>query len=329
MLRAVAVLLGALLLLGGASWLALHLYDLPGPLQDQRAVVVPRGGIDQIADALAQHGVIGNPTTLRLAALATRGQGPMHSAELSFPGHASLREVLLVLRFGKPVQHRLTITEGLTASQVAVMIDKVPAMEGSAGVPEEGSLLPETYSFELGFGRAALLDRAKRAMDRALQQAWASRKGDTSPLTGPRDALILASIVERETSRADERPRVATVFLNRLRRGMKLQSDPTVVYGASGGAGVLDHGITRSELERDDPYNTYRIVGLPPGPISMPGVASLKAVTQPWPGDDLFFVADGLGGHVFARTEQEHSRNVARWREIERQRAAMQRAVPN
>jgi UPF0755 protein len=328
-LRAVAVLLGAVLLIGGASWLSLYVYDLPGPLPDQRAVVVPHGGLDQIADLLGQRGVVGNPTALRLAALVTRGQGPVHSAELSFPSHASLREVLLVLRFGKPVQHRLTIPEGLTASQVAVLIDKAPALEGSAGVPEEGSLLPETYSFELGFDRAALLERAKRAMDRALQQAWASRTGDTSPLAGPRDALILASIVERETGRADERPRVATVFLNRLRRGMKLQSDPTVVYGASGGAGVLDHGLTRAELDRDDPYNTYRIAGLPPGPISMPGLASLKAVTRPWPGEELYFVADGTGGHLFAKNEQDHLRNVARWREIERQRAAMQRTAPN
>ena len=329
MLRAVAVLLGAALLLGGVSWFALHLYDLPGPLRDQRAVVVPRGGIEPVAELLRQQGVVGNPTALQLAALLTRGQGPLHSGELSFPEHASLREVLLVLRFGKAVQHRFTIAEGLTAAQVAVSIDKAPALEGSVAVPAEGSLLPETYSFELGFGRAALLERAKRAMERALQQAWASRTGDTSPLTGPRDALILASIVERETSRADERPRIATVFLNRLRRGMKLQSDPTVVYGASGGSGVLDHGITRAELDRDDPYNTYRIAGLPPGPISMPGAAALKAVTQPWPGEELFFVADGLGGHLFAKTEQEHARNVARWREIERQRAAMQRTAPN
>lgn len=160
-------------------------------------------------------------------------------------------------------------------------------------------------------------------MDKALDQAWATRTPTAAMLTTPRDVLILASIVERETSRADERARIAGVFVNRLRRGMKLQSDPTVVYGASGGSGVLDHGITRAELDRDDPYNTYRIPGLPSGPISMPGLASLKAATQPWPGDELYFVADGQGGHLFAKTEAEHQRNVARWREVERQRAAL------
>ncbi len=329
MLRAIAVLVVAALLLAGGVWGALRLYDLPGPLAEQRAVVVPHGGIDQIADSLGRAGVVGNPTALRLAALLTRRQGPMRSAELAFPPHASLRETLLVLRFGKPVQHHLTIPEGLTAQQVALLVDKGPALEGEVPVPPEGSVLPETYAFELGTTRTALLDRARKAMDRALEQAWANRTGNTQPLSGPRDALILASIVERETSRPDERPRVATVFLNRLRRGMKLQSDPTVVYGASGGAGVLDHGITRAELDRDDPYNTYRIAGLPPGPISMPGLAALKSVTQPWPGEDLFFVADGMGGHLFAKTEAEHNRNVARWRDIERQRAAMPKPPQN
>ena len=187
--------------------------------------------------------------------------------------------------------------------------------------------MPETYAYELGTTRASVMERATKAMDRALERAWATRTGDSAPLASPRDALTLASIVERETNRPEERARVAAVFLNRLRRGIKLQSDPTVVYGASGGIGVLDHGLTRAELDRDDPYNTYRISGLPPGPIAMPGLAALKAVTQPWPSEELFFVADGYGGHLFAKTEAEHSRNVARWRDIERQRAA-QRLLP-
>jgi UPF0755 protein len=321
-IRALGVLAIAGLLLGGSVWLAITLYDSAGPLKDSRVVVVPRGSIDQIADLLHTEGVVGNPTTLRLAAAMTRSQGALRSAELSFPPGASIRIVLLILRAGKPVQHRLTIPEGLTAAQVALLLERAPAMEGSAPVPEEGSLLPETYSYELGFSRAALQERAKKAMDRALDQAWASRTVDTAVLKTPRDALILASIVERETSKPDERPRVAAVFLNRLKRGMRLQSDPTVVYGASGGLGVLDHGITRAELDRDDPYNTYKINGLPPGPIAMPGAATLKAVTQPWATEELYFVADGSGGHVFARTDPEHQRNVARWREFERQRAA-------
>lgn len=324
LIRIVGVLVATVLIVAGAGWLTLHLYDAPGPLHASKAIVVPRGSIEQIAELMRQEGVVGNPTALTLAALVTRSDGPLRSAELAFPAHSSLREVLAVLRFGKPVQHRLTIAEGVTAAQVAELLAAAPAMQGDPPVPEEGSLLPETYLYELNATRAAIAERAKKAMDRALAAAWDSRTLASAPLASPREALVLASIVERETSHADERPRVAAVFLNRLRRGMKLQSDPTVIYGASGGAGVLDHGLTRAELDRDDPYNTYRIAGLPPGPIGMPGLASLKAVTQPWPTDELYFVADGEGGHVFARTEAEHLRNVAHWRDVERQRLQLQ-----
>ncbi len=328
MIRLGAVVLILIVLLGGGAWLGLRVYDQPGPLRDTVAVMVPRNSGDQVAQLLADEGVVSNPTSMRLATLLTRGQGPIRAGELAFPPRASLRQVLLVLRFGKPVQHRLTIPEGLTVAQVVALIDKAPALDGPVPIPDEGSLLPDTYAFERGATRASVVERAKAAMDRALERAWAGRTGDVSPLAGPQDALVLASIVERETSRPEERARVAQVFLNRLRRGMKLQSDPTVVYGASGGLGVLDHGITRAELDRDDPYNTYRIAGLPPGPISNPGLAALKAVTQPWPSDELFFVADGQGGHSFARTEPEHARNVVRWREMERQRARMQQGPP-
>ena len=173
-------------------------------------------------------------------------------------------------------------------------------------------MLPQSYGFELGATRKAILDRAGAAMEQALAKAWAERQPDL-PLATPEDALILASIVERETARPDERPHVAAVYLNRLRLGMKLQADPTVVYGTSGGAGTLDRPLTRADLDRDDPYNTYRIRGLPPGPIDSPGSASLRAVTQPAASSDLYFVADGTGRHVFARTLEEHQRNVARW----------------
>jgi UPF0755 protein len=322
MVRVVGVLVGTALFVGVLVLVTLHLYRAPGPLQARTAVVVPHEGLDQVSILLAHEGIVSNPLTLRLAGLATRGQGPIHSAELSFPAHASLSEVLTILRFGKPVQHRLTIAEGLTAAQVATLIAAAPAATGDVAVPQEGRVLPETYAYELGATRASLLDRAQRAMDKALATAWAERTPASAPLSTPAEALVLASIVERETSRPDERARVAMVFLNRLRRGMKLQSDPTVVYGASGGSGVLDHGITRAELDRDDPYNTYRIAGLPPGPICMPGVASLKAVTQPWVGEELYFVADGSGGHVFAKTEAEHLKNVARYRDFERQKNA-------
>jgi len=318
-LLAIAVLL--LALLGGAAFYSISSYDAPGPLAAANAVLVPRGGLDQVADVLAQEGVVRSAFALRAAAIVTRGQGAIRAGELEFPAAASLRQVLEVLRTARPVQHRLTIPEGLTATQVAVLLDRASALEGNTAVPEEGHLLPETYSYERGTPRATLVERGRVAMDHALERNWAVRS-PAVPLDTPHDALILASIVERETAKPEERPRIAAVFLNRLRRHMRLQSDPTVVYGASGGSGVLEHGLTKAELERPDPYNTYRIAGLPPGPISMPGLASLKAVMQPADTDDLFFVADGSGGHVFARTAEEHSRNVAHWRGVERARQA-------
>ena len=307
---------------GGAAAYGFWVYDEPGPLRSSDVVLVPRGGLDQVADALAQEGVVRSAVSLRVAATATRTQGAVHAGELEFPAGASLRQVLAVLRTGRPVQHRLTIPEGLTAAQVALLIERAPALPGARAGPADGGLLPEPSASERGPPRAALVERGRAAMDRALERNWAARN-TAVPLDTPRDALILASIVERETGKPEERPRVAAVFLNRLRRHMKLQSDPTVAYGASGGSGVLEHGLTRAELERPDPYNTYKIAGLPPGPISMPGLGSLRAVTQPADTDDLFFVADGSGGHVFARTLEEHQRNVARWRGVERARPAL------
>ena len=305
---------------GECGWLYVQ-YDSPGPLAEQQAVVVPRGGLSEIAGDLSQQGVITQPLMFRLFALATLRQGALHAGELEFPAGASIRQVLTILRTGRPVQHRLTIPEGLTAAQVARLIDEAGALSGDAPIVPEGSILPETYSYELGATREQVLDRARQAMDRALQKAWDARTPGL-PLASKAEALVLASIVERETAKPDERPLIAAVFLNRLRQGMKLQSDPTVIYGASGGLGVLEHPILRSELDRDDPYNTYRIAGLPPGPICMPGLAALRAATQPASSDALYFVADGTGGHVFARTQDDHLRNVAHWREIERARAS-------
>jgi UPF0755 protein len=213
------------------------------------------------------------------------------------------------------VQHRLTIPEGLTAAQIVQLVDRADAATGQAPTPPEGMVLPETYSYERGVTRAALIARATAAMSRTLADIWAERAPNL-PLAAPLQLLTLASIVERETAKPEERAHVAGVFLNRLRLGMKLQSDPTVIYAASGGAGVLDHAITRAELDRDSPFNTYRVAGLPPGPIASPGLAALEAVAHPAATDDLYFVADGSGGHAFSRTVEEHNRNVAHWRSL-------------
>jgi len=289
----------------------------PGPLPETQDIVVPRGGIGAVADFLAQEQVISDPLLFRLLVVTSQKEGEIRAAEFTFPARVSLREVMHILRTARPVQHRLTIPEGLTAQQIAAIFAKSETLAGDMPRLVEAALLPQTYQFERGTQRAAVVARAKATLDKALAEAWAVRAPNL-PLASPQDALILASIVERETAKAEERPRIAAVFLNRLKRGMRLQSDPTVVYAASNGAGVLDHPLTRAELDIDSPYNTYKIAGLPPTPIAAPGLAAIQAVTRPAESDDLYFVADGSGGHAFARTLEEHNRNVARWRALSR-----------
>ena len=318
----VCVLLG--LSLGALALYAQRTFHMPGPLDAPRNVVVPRGGLDPVADRLLTEEIIAGRRNFQVAARLTRNEGALRAGEFAFAAHASLREVLTVLRTARPVQHTLTLPEGLTARQIQAIVAHTEALSGAAQIVEEGSVLPQSYQFELGTPPGAVLARAKAAMARTLEQEWAVRAPGL-PLASAREALILASIVERETALADERPQVAAVFLNRLARGMKLQSDPTVIYAVSAGAGTLDHRLGRAELDRDDPFNTYRIHGLPPGPICAPGIASLHAVLHPAATEDLYFVADGTGRHVFARTLDEHNRNVARWRA---DAAAGQHATP-
>jgi UPF0755 protein len=308
------------MVLGGAAvgtgiWLRIE-WDLPGPLAETKAVVVPHGGTAAAAAALKSAGVIQNEIAFEALSWLTFFDGSLRAAEFSFPPKATIAEVLDILRTGKPVEHKITIVEGLTAKQIAALLAEAEAASGPIEPPPEGSVLPQTYQFERGMTREAILARARAAMDKELAAAWAARAPNL-PLASPRDLLILASIVERETAQPEERPHIAAVYLNRLRMGMKLQADPTVTYVASGGTGVLDHKLTRADLDRDDPYNTYLHAGLPPGPICSPGVASLRAAGRPMTSEDLYFVADGSGGHAFAKTVEAHLRNVARWRGIQ------------
>ncbi len=276
---------------------------------------MPRG-VDAAIAALQHYRALPSGAAPRLAfrvaIVLTRRDGPIHAGELAFPAHASPRALLEVLRTGRPVQHALTIPEGLTAAQIATLLEDAGALSGATPVPQEGEVLPETYAYERGSSREALLGRMREAMRERLSAVWRARDPDLD-LGTPAQLLTLASIVERETALAAERPLVARVFLNRLRLGMRLQSDPTVAYAASGGLG-LSRPLRHADLAQQNPYNTYAVAGLPPDAICAPGIASLRAVAHPAPGEALYFVADGSGGHAFASSLAEHQRNVARLR---------------
>ena len=236
-MRILALILGVIFIAAAGCGLWVYRdYDAPGPLSATKTIVVPHGGYAELGDALQQQGIVATPFLFRAFAVASRGDGPLHAGEFAFPAAASLRQVLTVLRTARPVQHRLTIPEGLTAAQVAHLIDAADALTGDTPVPAEGTILPQTYDYDRGTSREQLLDRARVAMDHALDRAWSARAPGL-PLANKTEALVLASIVERETAKPDERPIISAVFLNRLRLGMKLQSDPTVIYGASGGLG--------------------------------------------------------------------------------------------
>lgn len=316
-LKAIAVLIVLVVIVAGGGLLAIGRYNAPGPLAKTTVVRVLPGAPAVVADQLAEAGVVEGALPFRIAALVTAGKGALRAGEYTFPERASLFAVLTILRSGKPVQHKLTIPEGLTAAQIAQILERAAALEGETPKIAEGEVLPQTYAYTFGTSREVMFERARAAMDRALAQAWETRS-EGLRLASPRELLTLASIVERETARPEERAHIAAVFLNRLKAGMRLQSDPTVAYASSGGLATSERGITKAELERLHPYNTYTIPGLPPGPIDSPGIASLQAVARPLVSDDLYFVADGTGGHAFAATLDEHNKNVAKWRALAR-----------
>jgi UPF0755 protein len=290
----------------------------PGPLTADKVVNIPPSDIGDITAQLEHEGVI-EDAFLFDAALTIEGKRPkIQRGEYFFKQNASLRDVIDTLASGKQVLHPITLPEGLTSEQIVQRLAEADVLGGDVrDIPKEGSLLPETYKVTRGTSRSDLVKKMQDDQRKVVDQIWARRASDL-PLRSPYELIILASIVEKETGKADERPRVAGVFLNRLQKHMRLQSDPTIVYGLVGGKGSLGHPISRAELDKSTPYNTYIIEGLPPGPIANPGRAALEAVANPSRTQELYFVADGTGGHVFADTLDQHARNVQRWRQIEK-----------
>ncbi len=316
-------------LMGGALWLGNSILNEPGPLVATKNVVIPRGaGPQTMAKLLNEEGVLNHPRLFRVALMIDPTPRPIKAGEYEVPAHVSMWSLLELLQSGKQVQRRLTVVEGMTTAEIVELVRKTEALSGEITLDlKEGDLLPETYFYAREDTRDGLLMRMKEAMDKTLDEAWRKRAAGL-PLANRRDALTLASIIEKETAVPAERSRVAAVYINRLRRRMKLESDPTTIYGITRGLVPFNRELTRADLQSNSPYNTYVVTGLPPGPICNPGRASILAAVNPARDRSLFFVADGQGGHAFANTLAEHNRNVERWRQIQRERAEQQSTQP-
>jgi UPF0755 protein len=319
-----ATLIILVLLVGAGAWYTLY---GPGPSpngkRDTIVVLRPGSGVSEIASTLKQSGVIRSGKAFRIAAQLTGADRSLRAGEYQFPPGASLGSILDKMRHGRVVRHFVTIPEGRTSAMAVRILMAQPELTGEVTAPPEGSILPETYEFTRGETRAAVLQRMTDARDKVLAELWATREAGL-PFATPEEAINLAAIVEKETRLAHERPRVAAVYINRLRAGVPLAADPTIIYGVSGGE-PLGRGIRRSELDSDSPWNSYKHAGLPPGPIANPGKASIAAVLRPAHTRELYFVANGSGGHSFAVTSTEHDRNVLHWREVEAAEKARER----
>jgi UPF0755 protein len=308
----------AAILAGIALVIGKQRFDASGPLPEDRVVNIPRGSsIRDIADVLVRDGVIDQPWVFVGGVLALKAREDLKAGEYQFKAHASLRDVVATIVEGRVVPHQLTVPEGLTSEQIVARLLDDDVLTGNIKeIPREGTLLPDTYNFTRGVTREQIIQRMQQAQQRVLKEIWERHSPDL-PIKTPDQLVILASLVEKETGKPEERTRVAAVFVNRLKQKMRLQSDPTIIYGLVGGKGTLGRPIMKSEIDQPTPFNTYQIDGLPPGPIANPGRASLEAAANPARTRELYFVADGAGGHAFAETYEQHQKNVARLRSLE------------
>ncbi len=321
---AMTLALAAMIIMGAGVLWFVHEFEKPGPLTVSRTLGVSRGeGPIEIADQLERDGIISNRWVF-VAGHYTRAMlnrsKPQHlkAGEYEFKKGASVAQVHAVLVEGKSILSKVTIPEGLTSAQIVERLKASDDLEGEiTDIPPEGTLLPDTYRFSKGMKRQELIDRMQNEQERFLTGLWEKRQPNL-PVSTPQEALILASIVEKETGRSDERERVASVFVNRLKKKMRLQSDPTIIYGLVGGQGALGRPITRSDIDGKTSHNTYQIPGLPPTPICNPGRSAIEATLNPANTDDLYFVADGSGGHAFSSSLKEHNAAVSNWRKVER-----------
>ncbi|RUT99736.1 endolytic transglycosylase MltG [Mesorhizobium sp. USDA-HM6] len=309
---------------GAALYFGMQAFVEPGPSANGDTFMVkPNTGVQEIADQLERRGLVSDARIFRLGVRATGNDSALKAGEYAIKPRASMRDIMELLKSGKSVMYSLTIPEGLTVAQALQRVADQDALTGDmpAAMPPEGSIATDTLRFTRGATRQQMIDKLVADQKKLVDDVWEHRAPDL-PIASMEDFVILASIVEKETGRGDERSRVAAVFLNRLAKGMRLQSDPTIIYGLFGGKGKpADRPIYQSDIDKQTPYNTYLIKGLPPTPIANPGRAALEAVANPSKTDDLYFVADGNGGHVFAATLEEHNQNVARYRAVQKKQA--------
>lgn len=314
----ILLLAGSVIFMALFAYLGYSAFHDPNEVTEETIFNVPAGqGLIRTARLLEEGGLITDREIFKIGVMLKGQERSLKAGEMLIPAGQSMNDIMEILVRGDVIQHSLTIPEGWTSYQIVEYLGELFRLTGEIEtLPPEGSLLPETYNYTLGTSRVELINRMQRDQNAVLAELWEKRVPDL-PIHSVEEAMILASIVEKETGLAEERPHVAGVFINRLRRGMRLQSDPTIIYGITH-KGFLDRGLRRSEIaDANNPYNTYQIDGLPPTPIAHPGRASLEAVLNPMETDDLYFVADGTGGHAFASTLAEHERNVANWRRIE------------